>query len=159
RLRNNRPVWETRMHAWLNACSLFLFVPFLVAGCGPSQGQSGPPVPPPPDVQVSLPVVREVIDYEDFPGRTEAVNSVDVRARVTGDLDKVYSQEGSDVQQGQLLFEIEPRPYKAPLDQDQADLVNKKALVAKTEALFRRTSALLQTRASTQEDVDNQRGD
>src|SRR5438105_2935174 len=82
-----------------------------LAGCGgPPPGM---PPPPPSDVLVSKPVIKDVTDYEDFPGRTEAVVSVELRARVNGYLDKVNFKEGSDVKQGDVLFEIDPRPYKA----------------------------------------------
>jgi multidrug efflux pump subunit AcrA (membrane-fusion protein) len=74
----------------------------LAAGCARHQAQGNAALPP-PEVQVSLPVNREVTDYEDFPGRTEAVSSIDVRARVTGYLDKDHFEEGADVKQGDLL--------------------------------------------------------
>ena len=70
-----------------------------IAGCGKSQAQSGPPQLPPPEVEVSLPVTDEVTDYVDFPGRIEAVNSVEIRARVTGYLETVHFREGADVDQ------------------------------------------------------------
>lgn len=114
---------------------------------------------PPPEVLVSLPVTREVTDYEDFPGRTEAVSSIEVRARVTGYLDKMNFREGAEVKQGEVLFEIDPRPYKAQQDQDAADLENRKAVVVKTEAAYKRSSSLLKSGASNQEDVENQRAE
>src|SRR5262245_32035547 len=67
-------------------------------------------------VEVSSPVTRTVTEYETFTGRTDAVRTVDLRARVTGYLDKVNFKEGNDVNEGDLLFEIDPRTYKAELD-------------------------------------------
>ena len=71
------------------------FFPAIV-GCG--AGQTAATVaPPPPEVFVALPVVRSVTDYEEFPGRTEAMFAIDVRSRVTGFLDRVHFQEGAEV--------------------------------------------------------------
>ena len=92
-------------------------------------------------VTVSLPIERPVSDYEEFTGRTEAVESVDIRARVTGYLDKVCFQEGAEVKKGDLLFEIDPRPFQAKYDQAlaqiklcEADLKYRKAELARTSA-------------------------
>src|SRR5688572_8165249 len=65
----------------------------------------------PVTVTVSQPVERDVTDYADFTGRTAAVDSVEVRARVWGFLDKVNFKEGALVQKGDVLFEIDPRTY------------------------------------------------
>src|SRR5262249_11991994 len=89
-----------------------------LAGCGPA----APPVAetPPPPVTVSRPVVREVTDYDDFEGRIAAIPKVEVRARVRGHLIKVNFQDGQLVREGQLLYEIDPRPYQAILDSARA---------------------------------------
>src|SRR5437763_15657527 len=85
----------------------------LLAGCT----QGGPPtqMPPPqaPEVRVTVPVRKSVTDYEDCTGRTEAIPTIEVRARVTGYLVKVYFKDGARVKEGETLFEIDPRPYKA----------------------------------------------
>src|SRR5207237_7807699 len=94
--------------------------------------------PQPPEVLVSLPVTRQVTDYVDFPGRTEAVNSVEVRARVTGYLDKVHFQEGADVKQGDLLFEIDRRPYKAELARTEGAIVQMEGRLKRFEADYQR---------------------
>ena len=85
-------------------------------------------------VPVGQPVQREVTDYVDFTGRTEAVYSVDIRPRVTGYLGKMPFQEGSEVKAGDLLFVVDPRPYKAQLDQaqGQVDLYQASLKLAKT---------------------------
>jgi membrane fusion protein, multidrug efflux system len=90
----------------------------LAAAAGCQQGspsRSGPNEMP--AVPVSLPVQRYVTDYVDFTGRTDSILSVDVRARVTGYLISRPFEDGSDVKKGDLLFEIDPRPYQAQLDQ------------------------------------------
>jgi membrane fusion protein, multidrug efflux system len=86
-----------------------------ITGCdreAPKIAESRPLVVP-----CSVPITREVTDYVDFTGRTDAVESVDVRPRVTGYLVDVPFQEGSEVKAGDLLFVVDPRPYQAQLDQ------------------------------------------
>ena len=73
-------------------------------------------------VTVSYPVERDVTDYADFTGRTAAVDSVEVRARVSGYLDKVNFKEGALVKKGDVLFEIDPRTYQAELEQAEGNL-------------------------------------
>jgi RND family efflux transporter MFP subunit len=137
--------------------ALLLALAPLLFGCN---GAQAPPVAGKlPQVMVSLPVTREITDSEEFTGRTEAKKTVDIRARVTGYLLKVDFTEGHEVNEGDVLFEIDPRTYQAQLHMDQADLVNKKALVTKTEALYRRSLTLVGKGASSQEDIDNQKGD
>jgi RND family efflux transporter MFP subunit len=94
-------------------CSFpLLVVAASLAGCEqPAATPSKPPL-----VSVSLPVRREVTDFRQFTGRTQAPETVEVRARVTGYLEKMPFKEGEEVKKGDLLFEIDPRPYKAELD-------------------------------------------
>ncbi len=128
-------------------------------GCNSGAQTPQPAGLPPPEVIVAQAITREVTDYEEFSGRLEAVYTIDLRARVTGYLDKVNFKDGDLVKKGDVLCEIDPRPYQAQLDQDQANLVNAKALVAKTEAIYKRSLTLARTGASSQEDIDNQRSD
>src|SRR4030095_5812801 len=95
----------------------------------------GPPAAPPP-VTVSYPVEREVTDYADFTARTAAVDSVEVRARVWGYLDKVNFKEGTLVKKGDVLFEIDPRTYQAAVEQAQALVVQAEAQLRFKESQF-----------------------
>src|SRR5436309_9523308 len=88
---------------------LWLLLAAAAGGCARNQPQAG--APEPPGIPVSKPVQRQVSDYVDFTGRTDAVQAVDVRARVTGFLVNIPFKEGADVKKGDLLFEIDPRPY------------------------------------------------
>jgi multidrug efflux system membrane fusion protein len=92
-----------------------------VAGCKRKQVDLPPSTPP--VIPVSQIVERDVTDYSDYTGHTEAVQSVSVRARVTGFIIKSPFEEGADVQEGDLLFEIDPRPYQAQVDQAQSQVV------------------------------------
>src|SRR6516164_8024681 len=76
------------------------------AGC--SHAPEGAPGKGPPTVTVSYPLQREVTDYQDYTGRTAAVDSVQVQARVTGYLEKIYFTEGAEVAEGTLLYEMDP---------------------------------------------------
>ena len=131
----------------------------LVAGCGPSQAEPAFGQPPPPEVDVSLPITREVTDYADFPGRTEAVNSVDIRARVTGYLEKMHFKEGAHVAKGDLLFEIDARPYEADANRTKANLVQAEAHLKRLEADYQRAIILLNKSAIGREEFDKINGD
>ena len=100
----------------------------LVALGPAAQGQNAPP---PPKVTVATPVVKPIMEWDDFTGRFEAVDTVDVRARVSGYLEAVHFEEGSLVEAGDLLFTIDPRPYQATYDVSVATLK-----VAETEFEF-----------------------
>src|ERR1700751_5990356 len=104
---------------------LFLGLCIGVAGC--AGAPSGPPVPPTTPVAVSRPVERYVTDYADFTGRTAAVDSVEVRAHVWGYLDKVNFQEGALVKTGDVLFQLDARPYQATFDLDKARVAQNEA--------------------------------
>src|SRR4051794_33548111 len=102
----------THLLLWRNGA--FVLLLGVLSGCGPAS----PPVAetPPPPVTVSRPVAHEVIDNDDYEGRIAAVDTVEVRARVRGHLVKVNFQDGQMVKERDLLFEIDPRSYKAGLD-------------------------------------------
>jgi RND family efflux transporter MFP subunit len=129
------------------------------AGCGKSQAQMGPPPPGAPEVQVSLPVSATVTDYEDFPGRIVAVNLVEVRARVTGYLEKVYFTEGSDVKKGDLLFEIDPRPYEAELARAEGSVVQSEGRLKRIEGDYERAQGLLSKGTISKEELARITGD
>jgi len=99
---------------------LFLIVAALPVGCGRSDADT--PTAGPAVVTVSQPVEREVTDFAHFTGRTAAVESVDVRARVSGYVQDVTYQAGQEVKQGHVLFQIDPTVYQAALDKAEADV-------------------------------------
>jgi RND family efflux transporter MFP subunit len=111
------------MPQWFRLAIASALVPGLclaLAGC--AQGPSEAPSAAPPPVSVSYPVEREVTDYADYTARTAAVDSVELRARVSGYLDKVNFKEGALVKKGDLLFVIDPRTYEASRKKAQGEL-------------------------------------
>jgi len=89
--------------------------------------------PPPPKVMVANPVVRNVTAYHQFTGKTAAVASVEIRARVQGWLEKIHFHDGQIVHKGEVLFTIDSRPYEAEVQQAQADLLTAKTALAFAE--------------------------
>jgi RND family efflux transporter MFP subunit len=124
----------------------------IVAGCGREPPPSAPPLPA---VSVAIPVPKEVTDYEDFTGNTDAVSKVDVRARVSGYLVKVNFKDGDDsIKEGDLLYEIDPRPFQADLDQANGNverLEAEKKLLAIQVDRYRKLAA---KGAGSQQDLD-----
>lgn len=108
---------------------------------------------------MTVPVVREITDYEEYSGRIEAVASVEVRARVTGYLDKVLFKEGTEVKQGDPLFEIDPRSYLADLKRTEAIVLQSEAHLQRLQLDYNRAAALLPARAISQEEFDKIVGD
>src|SRR4029079_2300961 len=100
----------------------------MLAGRCSAPTAAAPPVAP-PSVTVSYPIEREVTDYAVFTGRMAPVDSVDLRARVWGYLDKVNFKEGAIVQKGEVLVEIDPLTYKAALNQAVGNLASIEARV------------------------------
>ena len=92
----------------------------LVGGCGKSGGSAQ--APPPAQVSVAQVLEKRVKDWDEFTGRLQAVETVEIRPRVSGYIDKVAFTEGSQVKRGDLLFVIDPRPYQAEYDRAAADV-------------------------------------
>ncbi len=136
-------------------CGLCLLAAALLSGCG----QTAPPqsAPSPTVVPVSRPVERTVTDYVDFTGRTDAVEAVGVRARVTGYLVQIAFKEGAEVKKDQLLFEIDPRPYKALLDQAKSQVELGKAALKLARAVYQRDLALSERNAISTQELEQSR--
>jgi multidrug efflux system membrane fusion protein len=112
-------------------------------GCG-----EGPPRVAPqetPVVPISQPVRRDVTDYADFTGRTEAVERVDILPRVTGYLFEMPFVEGSEVKTGDLLFKVDPRPYQSQLDQSKGQINLYQAQLRLAKATYERALAIART--------------
>src|SRR5262249_33581104 len=95
-----------------------------------------------PEVLVALPVVRQVVDHEDFTGRVEASTQVDLRPRVTGYLLATRFEDGDLVNEGAVLFQIDPRPYQAKLNEALSQVDLHKATLQRARATLARSQAL-----------------
>jgi membrane fusion protein, multidrug efflux system len=128
-------------HAWVVSALMIV----LLAGCGQGQ-QPAQTTPPPPTVTVANPIKRTVVDYDEYVGRFVAVDSVEVRARVSGYLEKVHFTDGQIVKQGDLLFMIDRRPFQNTLDQARANLATAKSNLTYTEGDLARGQQLVRDR-------------
>jgi RND family efflux transporter MFP subunit len=119
----------------------FTLVPplLVIAGCGGSAGEFVPP--PPPSVTVQLPSQRDVTTYSDFTGRTEAVDTIEIRARVKGFLDSIHFKPSDLVEKGQLLFEIEDEFFQAAVDSARAEAQMKKAAMDLAQVTLEKAQA------------------
>lgn len=124
----------------------------LVAGCSAGAEQAGP-LPAVP-VTVARPAVQEVVDWDDFVGRFEAVQSVEVKPRASGYLQGVHFTDGQYVRQGQLLFTIDPRPAQAALAQAQAQLARARATLVNARTELARSRTLAAQQAASTEEVE-----
>jgi RND family efflux transporter MFP subunit len=124
----------------------------LVSGCGEggSQQKAGG-APPPPAVTVAKPTQRTLSDYDEYVGRFTAVDSVEIRARVSGYLDSVDFKDGQMVKQGDLLFTIDKRPFQTALDQARANLQLAQSNLTYTESDLKRAQQLVTEKTITEQ--------
>jgi RND family efflux transporter MFP subunit len=138
----------------LSACSLAIMT-IAAVGC-----ETKPPAVvelPPPEVTVCKPIAKEIIDYfPQFSGRTDATEEVEVRAQVSGYIVKINFKDGQEVKKGDLLVEIDPRPYQAALDKAKAEIDRCQALLVKSKADLARSEKLLPSGAMSREEYDQQ---
>ena len=126
------------------------------SGCsGPENSRAAAATAPPaPQVSVAQVVCKQISDVDEFTGRLEAVNTVEVRPRVSGYLQKVTFKEGAIVQKGDLLFEIDPRPFQAEVDRLKGDLAQAKAELARAQNDFQRAERLRDNDGMSKEEYD-----
>jgi RND family efflux transporter MFP subunit len=146
---------------WI-AGALFLVVIGIVIGATRPKHASGTPPGGSPDVQVVLVEQKDVPIYGEWIGTLDGFSNADVRAQITGYLMKQGYQEGAFVKKGQLLFEIDPRPFQAALDQAKGQLAQATAILANAQAVQGRTeldvnryTPLAKEQAASQQDLDN----
>lgn len=139
-----------RRNAWAAAILLSIAL-MLASGCTP-RNEYHPP--PPAPVSVAYPLERMVTEYAHATGTTRAVNTVELRSRVSGYLDAIHFQDGDMVTEGQLLFEIDPVPYEAILASARAELAKSEAHLRLAEAQLARTQQLAARNATTADALD-----
>jgi RND family efflux transporter MFP subunit len=136
----------------------FRFTPLLAvltfAGCGEKAEQA---VAPPPSVTVAQPTKRTVTDWDEFTGRFDAVEQVQIRARVTGFVMTVDFKDGAIVKTGDLLYTIDPRQYEAAAEQAQGQLDDAKAKIELGQRELDRAESLIKTQAVAESIVDQRR--
>ncbi|HMF38630.1 MAG TPA: efflux RND transporter periplasmic adaptor subunit [Isosphaeraceae bacterium] len=126
-----------------------------VAGCGQAGSQTAARVTPVTEVVYDTPITQVVTDYEDFPGRTDAIYTVEVRARVSGYLKRVYFHDGQEVRKDDLLFLIDPRPFQATLDRQKGALEQADAHAQRLNNEYHRAKILFeQGRSISREEFD-----
>lgn len=123
----------------------------LIASCG---GGEAPPPPPPPQVTVATPLQRDVVDWDDYTGRFEATQDVELRPRVDGVITAIHFTNGQDVREGQPLFTIDPRPYRAALERARAQVARAEAAYANARQITKRSRSLVDAQAVSREELE-----
>jgi RND family efflux transporter MFP subunit len=123
-----------------------------VTACANTAAQQAPP--PPPQVAVASVIERDVTEWDEFTGRLQAVDSVEVRPRVSGYVSAVRFSEGAIVRKGDLLFQIDPRPFQAEVDRLKAELDRARATVQRADSELARAERLRSANAISNEDHD-----
>jgi len=128
-----------------------VWVAFL-AGCGQKENKYAPP--PPPEVSVSLPLQKPVTDYVELTGNTQAVDQVELQARVEGFLTSIHFKDGDYVKKGDLLFTIEQAPYQAKLQEAQGRLAAEEAQLLRAQQEYDRQLYLFKENATAKSEVE-----
>jgi multidrug efflux system membrane fusion protein len=130
-----------------------LFLPLLFVACKKQQAPQG--APPAAQVTVAQPTQKEIMEWDEFPGRLEATEMVEVRARVNGYLQSINFKDGAEVKKGDLLFVIDPRPYQAELDRAKAELTTAETKLELAINDATRAEKLLAAKAIAEEEADS----
>lgn len=125
-----------------------------LAACGKGANPAAAGAPPPVEVDVAQVLVKPVRQWDEFNGRIAATDSVEVRARVSGYIDRIAFKEGDDVKAGDLLFVIDPRPYRAAHESAVAQLERTRAAAQLAEAQARRAQALIAAKAISRDEYE-----
>jgi multidrug efflux system membrane fusion protein len=135
-----------------------LAVTSLLAACGEGGG-GGPPQMPPPEVNVSMPVQKAVTEWDEYSGIVEAIDAVEIRPRVGGYLDSVNFEEGQLVQEGDLLFRIDAREFRAAAASARADVARSDARLELAKQEFARSEKLVAVKAISQGELETRQGE
>jgi RND family efflux transporter MFP subunit len=133
------------------ACAVSVTAALVLAGCGKKEEAAAPPPPP---VTVANPTKKVTTDWDEFTGRFDAVEQVQIRARVTGFVTKVAFTDGAFVKTGDVLYEIDPRQYQAVAEQAQGQLDDAKAKIVLAQKEIDRAATLVRTDAISQNILD-----
>jgi RND family efflux transporter MFP subunit len=146
-----RPLAPLGLRLALTACLAISLAACDEAPEGDTQAQAAPP---PPEVTVAMPLVRRLTEWDEFTGRFEPVQEVEIRARVSGYVDEIHFQDGQIVERGQILFAIDPRPYEATVDRLKAEIQQAEAQLQLAQLDQGRTQRLVSTSAAARATLD-----
>lgn len=138
------------------ALAVSLLFAAVITACS-SQAEPAAGMPPPPEVSVAQVLSKQVSEWDDFTGRVTAIETVELRPRVSGYVERVAYQEGQEVKKGDLLFVIDQRRYKAQLDQAQADLERARAEARLAQTQDARAQTLVEAKAISREEFETRR--
>jgi multidrug efflux system membrane fusion protein len=127
---------------------------FALNACNKPPADNKAATPPKPVVEVSQPIQKEIVEWDEYTGRLQAVESVEVRARVSGYLKKILFKDGGKISKGDLLFVVDPRPYSAQLDQAKAELNRTVSRLELAQNDVQRAKRLLKEQAISEEEYD-----
>ena len=128
----------------------------MLAGCDDAaDANAKAQAPPPPEVTVATPLVQKLTEWDEFTGRFEPVQQVDIRARVSGYLTEIGFQDGEEVEAGQTLFVIDPRPYQAIVDRAKAQIDTQRAQLVLARLDQERAAKLVSTSAVAKATLDD----
>lgn len=127
----------------------------VISGCSGQAAETG--MPPPPEVSAAPVLVKQVSQWDDFSGRVEAVENVDLRPRVSGYIDRVNYEEGQEVRKGDVLFTIDSRSYRAELARAQADLARARSQAELGRSEAARAKKLSELQAISTESYEQRR--
>ena len=123
----------------------------MLMGCSGGDSQAAPPTP---EVTVATPLVQDIVEWDDYVGRFEAIDNVEVKPRVSGYLVGTHFRDGQYVRRGQLLFTIDARPAQAQLDQARAQLARAEAQLVNARTELARSQKLAAQKAASVEEVE-----
>src|SRR6267154_5094376 len=132
------------LRAGLSAIAMVVIATIITA-CSKSEAEA--PSPPPPEVDAAQVVTKYVRQWDEFTGRIAAIGAVDIRPRVSGYIDRIALKEGDMVNAGDLLFVVDPRPYRAAYGSAVAQLERARASAQLAEVQYKRAEALIKTAA------------
>lgn len=147
-----RDMVNLRLFVSQPSSTLAAFVALAVAACATPAAQSAPP--PPSAVTVAHAIERNITESSEFTGRLEAVHKVDVRPRVSGLISSVHFTEGAIVHRGDVLFEIDPRPFQAEVDRLEGEVARARATLTRSNAERDRAERLVKENAISAEEHD-----
>src|SRR3984957_2859976 len=134
--------------------SILAVVSATLTACARNEAATTAAAAPPPQVTVAQVLSKPVTEFDEFTGRFEAIDRVEIRPRVSGYISSVNFTEGSEVRKGDVLFVIDPRPYQAVRDKAAAGLVQARSQLALARSERERATKLLAQHALSQEEYD-----